>query len=71
MIVNRDPEDETTYEQCEEFFEEFPWVASPTRCRYPKGHSGEHGGWYFHPEGGWGHKTTSRISNELMKDETS
>lgn len=37
-------------------------------CRRPKGHEGQCTSWYFHPEGGWGIRTTPRITNELLKD---
>lgn len=65
MITNRDTGDESTYEQCDVMIA--TW-ADWKQCRRPKGHAGVHTPWYFHPEGGWGRKTTPRVSNELMKD---
>ena len=54
-IINRDTGDETDHEeeQCEGFYEEYPWAEEKKRCRFPKGHKGQHGGWYFHPKASW------------------
>lgn len=50
--VNSDPGDETDHkeEQCEEKVSSY---GEEERCRYPKGHEGPHGLWYYQPEALW------------------